>query len=344
MFKSKKMYSILLLSLLFVGGCTEKKDTKVELPKEQPRVEEVVYHAPLTGEVVKEEVTQRPIIVTVNNHPDARPQSGLASADIVYEMLAEGNVTRFLAVYQSELPETMGPVRSARDYFIELANGFDAFYIAHGYSPDAKKLLDSGTVDHINGMQYDGTLFKRSTDRVPPHNSYISAENVTEGAKKVNASMIYKKNVVQTFYEAEESVKIGIDAKRIEIRYGNNNNFHNTYIYDDIQNSYERMSGEVVTKDALTNEPLKISNVLFFEMPHRTIDGDGRQNINLKAGGRAYVFQAGYLREIQWKNNNGILVAVEEDGSPVKLVVGKTWVHFVPTTPGLTTAVTFTSE
>src|SRR5690606_25562598 len=101
-----------------------------------------------------------------NNHPNARPQSGLASADVVYEMLAEGDVTRFLALYQSEIPDNIGPIRSARSYFIELAKGLDAFYIAHGFSPEAQSMLRNNVVDNINGMYYDGSIFKRSRDRV----------------------------------------------------------------------------------------------------------------------------------------------------------------------------------
>ena len=95
----------------------------------------------------------------VNNHPLARPQSGLNKADIVYEIFAEGNVTRFLAIFQSEQPEKIGPVRSARDYYIELAKGYDSLYIAHGNSPEAKKMLDNGYIDNLNGLYYDGTLF-----------------------------------------------------------------------------------------------------------------------------------------------------------------------------------------
>ena len=68
----------------------------------------------------KGRIDKGPIIVTINNHPLARPQSGIADADIIYEMLAEGNVTRFLALYQSEIPEEVGPVRSARDYFVDM--------------------------------------------------------------------------------------------------------------------------------------------------------------------------------------------------------------------------------
>lgn len=134
-FKSKKLWIAMAFSALLIGGCSKdtpkvkedddsivEEETVGEEPVQQPK-----FVAPLTGEAVLEEITQRPIMVTINNHPAARPQSGLADADVIYEMLAEGNVTRFLAIYQSELPENIGPVRSARSYFIDMAKGFDAF-------------------------------------------------------------------------------------------------------------------------------------------------------------------------------------------------------------------------
>ncbi|MDK2599385.1 DUF3048 domain-containing protein [Bacillus stercoris] len=72
--------------------------------------------APLTGLEIEQKVTERrPVAVVVNNHPKARPQSGLSKADIVIEALAEGQITRFLAIFQSQMPETVGPVRSARN-------------------------------------------------------------------------------------------------------------------------------------------------------------------------------------------------------------------------------------
>ena len=120
----------------------------------------------------------------VNNHPKARPQSGLSKADIVYEVLAEGDITRFLAIFQSRMPKEIGPVRSARDYYIDLAKGYDSLYVAHGYSPEAKEMLTNGFIDNLNGMQYDGTLFKRASFRKAPHNSYISYEHIKEGAEK----------------------------------------------------------------------------------------------------------------------------------------------------------------
>ncbi|MFJ7669246.1 DUF3048 domain-containing protein [Lysinibacillus sp. NPDC097195] len=346
MFKSKKLLVGLAFSALFIGGCSKdasEQEEDVSKVDDEPAIEEPVKEetitAPLTGEIVKEEVTQRPIMVTVNNHPAARPQSGIAAADIIYEMLAEGNVTRFLAVYQSELPENIGPVRSARSYFVDMAKGFNAFYVAHGYSPEAKTMLSNNVVDNINGMNYDGTLFKRSNDRVAPHNSYITSENIVNGAEKVGASMNYSEKVHQAFYEPDERGKIGVETSQVDIYYGNSEYFHNTYVYDHQTNRYGRQSAGVETKDMLTGDALTFANVLFFEMKHQTIDDVGRQDIDLTSGGNAYVFQNGYLREVKWANIDGIPTAVEETGELVKLVPGKSWVHFVPASPGLQTMV-----
>lgn len=332
----------LAFSALFIGGCSKdasEAEEDVATPEKESVIDEPVKEAveiaPLTGEAVAEEVTQRPIIVTINNHPAARPQSGLAAADMFYEMLAEGNVTRLLAVYQSKLPENVGPVRSARSYFVDMAKGFGAFYVAHGYSPEAKSMLSNNVVDNINGMNYDGTLFKRSKERVAPHNSYITAENILNGAEKVGASMNYSEKVRQAFYEAEERGKIGIETSQVDIYYGNNEYFHNSYVYDHQNNRYGRQSAGVDTKDMLTGEAITLANVLFFEMKHQTIDNVGRQDIDLTSGGNAYVFQNGYMREVKWANIDGLPMAVEESGELVKLVPGKSWIHFVPSSPGL---------
>src|SRR5699024_5807754 len=87
---------------------------------------------PLTGIHADDEVKERIVAVMVNNHKLARPQSGLSKADIVFEILAEGDITRFLALFQSDKPDVVGPVRSARDYYFKLAKQYDALYVYHG--------------------------------------------------------------------------------------------------------------------------------------------------------------------------------------------------------------------
>ncbi|TQR17685.1 DUF3048 domain-containing protein [Psychrobacillus vulpis] len=347
----KKWGILCTISLLVLTACSNKGEGQEETkePIEEPvnpeneLVEEKIelpYIAPFTGVGSEEEIKQRPIIVTMNNHPLARPQSGIGQADIVYEMVAEGNVTRFLALYQSEIPETIGPVRSARDYFVNLAKGLDAFYIAHGYSPDAQKMLNARVVDNINGMQYDGILFKRSKDRKAPHNSYISKENIFAGAEKVGASMEMNKIPSLSFYDSIEGAKIGNPASSVSIRYGSGASFENQYTYIPEEGLYERKSAGVLTTDKETEEPVKISNVIFMEIPHKIIDNAGRQDLTLTGSGKAYLFQAGVMRVIDWENVDGVLIPME-NGVPAKLVKGKSWVSFVPTNPGLESMVNF---
>ena len=345
----KKRMLFIMCSALLLGACSKDEEKPVTPasaePEEVEEVEEVVeelpYTLPFTGEKVAEESLLRPILFTINNHPDARPQSGIAYADVVYEMLAEGDVTRLLALYQSQIPTNVGPIRSARSYFIDIAKGLDAFYVAHGYSPEAKAMLTNGTVDNINGMNYDGTLFHRSRERKAKHNSYMPGENVAAAAEKVGASLLYEKKVSFSFYEEQDSVKIGMTANEVKMNYNNVGSFNSVYTYDSETQTYARTSANTLTTDELTGEPVKLSNVLFFEMTHRIIDNEGRRDIDITSGGKAYVAQQGMLREVKWENRDGLLVAVETDGSEVALVPGQTWVHFVPTSPGLATSVTY---
>ncbi|TQR15471.1 DUF3048 domain-containing protein [Psychrobacillus soli] len=346
-----KKWGIIGILSLFLVACSNEQEIGEEVEPVEDVVEDIVeevieepvvlpYVAPFTGIRSEEELTQRPIIVTMNNHPLARPQSGIAQADIVYEMLAEGNVTRFLALYQSDIPDVIGPVRSARDYFVEVAKGLDAFYIAHGYSPDAQKMLNARVVDNINGMQYDGILFKRSKERKAPHNSYISNENILAGAEKVGASMEIHKVPSYSFYDSIEGAKIGNPVSTISIQYGSGASFENQYTYLPESGIYERKTGGVVTIDKESGEPVEIANVIFMEIPHKTIDNAGRQQLTLTDGGKAYLFQAGTMKEIEWENIDGMLIPME-NGVPAKLVPGKSWISFVPTNTGLENMVNY---
>lgn len=285
--------------------------------------------------------TSRPVLAVINNHPDARPQTGLNEADIVFEFIAEYNVTRFGALYQSTFPEEIGPIRSARDYFVELAVAYDAFFVAHGYSPDALEMLDSGIVDHINGIKYDGSLFQRTTDRVAPHNSYITFENVQTGMEMTDASPDYSVKAPYAFFNGSENGKISEQASTLEVRYGQDPNFASSFTYDETVQRYKRSSGGLPTVDKETLQQAEVANVLVFEAHHETIDADGRQSIDLESGGEALLFQNGGVRKIEWISQGGMLIPTA-DGEMVELVPGKTWIHIVPTNPGMGQSVSYT--
>jgi Protein of unknown function (DUF3048) N-terminal domain/Protein of unknown function (DUF3048) C-terminal domain len=277
----------------------------------------------------------------VNNHLKARPQSGLSKADIVYEVLAEGNVTRFLAIFQSEQPDVIGPVRSARGYYIELAKGYDSLYIAHGFSPDAKEMLDAGYIDDLNGIYYDRTLFERVSFRKAPHNSYISFDHILEGAQQKGYEMEEMPDSLSFLTEDEVNALTGEEANEFSISYSqSDHSFNSTFEYDDSLQKYKRFSNGEQTLDYNTEEPMLVDNIVIVETGHKIIDNAGRRDIDLTTGGKAYLMQKGLKMEVEWRNVEGRILPYL-NGDVVELIPGKTWINLIPTNPGLRQAVSF---
>lgn len=344
---SMKKWAIAVAAVfLILAGCIHKETSK-EPSKTQKEVSAVDQTAnentnvfPLTGKSSQTKTDGRAVAVMINNHPAARPQSGLSKADIVYEILAEGDITRFLAVFQSEKPGRIGPVRSARDYYIELAKGLKALYIAHGFSPEAKQLLNSGYIDNLNGIYYDGTLFKRDSSRQAPHNSYITYENILKGAGQKNYKMDQTPPAFKFLTEDESKKLTGKNVSSVMISYFSSPMFDCVYQYDSKLGKYKRYSGGVQTIDLENKQPILLDNIFIVEAVHQVQDSKGRRNIDLKSGGKAYLLQKGKLNEVEWKNINGRLVPFN-NGEEIPFVQGKTWVNVVPTNPGLHKLVSF---
>ncbi|MFC0189965.1 DUF3048 domain-containing protein [Fictibacillus aquaticus] len=329
-----RKWLLLLVCLVISASLAGCKDAKEEMAKDgkvdQAKASEKVnkektykYAFPLTGKKTNDEISRRPVAVMVNNHSKARPQSGLHKADIVYEVLAEGEITRFLAIFQSQVPEQIGPVRSARDYYIELSKGYDSLFVAHGWSPEAKEILESGAVDNLNGMKYDGKLFKRADFRKAPHNSYITYENIEKGADMLGYSMEGEVEPLPFLSKQEVKSLSGEKAESITIRY--NSSESSAFEYDEVKKRYIRSANGEPSIDLETETPISVANVLIIETEHRTMDNKGRRDVDLTSGGKALLFQNGMMQEISWKNENGRIVP---DGG--KFVPGKTWINIVP--------------
>ncbi|MBN8194609.1 DUF3048 domain-containing protein [Bacillus sp. NTK074B] len=337
---------IIALSSITLVACSSDKEIKKQSDKEAatPVVNEEtgvetedLNQYPLTGMAEKVESMNRAVAVMVNNHPKARPQSGLSKADIVYEVLAEGDITRFLAIFQSRMPKEIGPVRSARDYYIELAKGYDSLYIAHGYSPEAKEMLSNGFIDNLNGIQYDGTLFKRAGFRKAPHNSYITYEHIKEGADKNGFDL---NRPPEALHFSDKGTINGEEANSVMISYNQNSLFNVVYEYNEEKGRYERYSDGEQTIDYNSKDPVLVENLFIVEATHKIVDDAGRRDIDFESGGDAYLIQEGKLREVQWKNVNGRILPYEND-KPVSLLKGSTWINVIPRSPGLTGSVSY---
>lgn len=345
----KKWLALFAVVLLITAGCSKKEpvvenndepnQSVTEEPQQEEKEKEYAYSFPLTGIGSEEEAEGRAVAVMVNNHPAARPQSGLTQADIVYEILVEGNVTRFLAIFQSEQPERIGPVRSARDYYIELAKGYDSLYVAHGNSLTAEKLLKSGYIDNLNGLYYDGTLFKRVSFRKAPHNSYIDFASILKGAEQKNYDMEDAPEPLKFLTKNEVDELRGSAAKRVSISY-HDQLFNSSFEFDEDSQRYKRFSNGVQTVDYDTDAPVLVDNIFVVETAHKIVSDVGHREINLTSGGRAFLFQKGQMFEVEWENVDGRILPYL-NGKPVGLIPGKTWINIIPVKTGLDQDVTY---
>jgi len=335
----KKAISIVCVSILvLLIGCS--KDSK---PASSDAGNSKGTY-PLTGEKAKSGANKRIKAIMVNNHTQARPQSGLSQADIVFEILAEGDITRFLAMYQSEEPDEVGPVRSAREYYFNLADDYDAVYVYHGAAKFVNKMINDENIEYINGAQHDndGTLFKRSTDRKAPHNSYVQFGALENEMKEAGYDTETDYDPLP-FKDKNADVE-GDEATNIQVSYSANSNAYNpTYSYQEDKNVYTRSAGGEQTVEKSDSTPIEVSNLFVIEAPHEVFDDEGRRKIDLDNGGDAYLFQGGKQKKVQWEKKDGQIIPVE-DGEPVGFLPGKTWVNVVPENPGLSQAVEVFNE
>ncbi|GAB3804658.1 DUF3048 domain-containing protein [Virgibacillus kimchii] len=346
----KIVFLLIAAVILIFAGCSgesgeaqdnEGKDSSLQDKTEKEEQFDEVY--PLTGLGTNDGADQRTIGVMVNNHKEARPQTGLSKADIVFEILAEARITRLLALYQSEIPEVVGPVRSAREYYFTLANNYDALYVYHGAADFVNEMIRNRGIDHLDGAVYDndGTLFKRESFREAPHNSYALLDTAYDRAEGKGYETVINQEALPFLAEDQTADISGEAAKHVEVVYSDNPMNIVEYEYDPNSEKYIRYSDREKTVEMDTGEEIKLDNVFVIETYHETIDAQGRRSIDLDSGGDAYLLQKGQVLQLQWENREGRIVPVQ-GGEVLGLVPGKTWVNVVPTSPGLEHSVTVT--
>lgn len=312
-----------------------------EQPKPQP-TEPVVtyaYSAPFTGIGTNERIDRRPILVMVNNVAAARPQSGLDKADIVYEVLAEGEITRFLALYHSQKPEVIGPVRSIRPYFIQIGVGFDAVLVHAGGSPDALETLARSDYGYINEIA-DSAYFWREKFRKAPHNLYTDLDKISQAMQDKGMRLSSELPYIP-FLPADAQVTQGEPASKIDVTY--HSLYKAAYTYDEKSKRYLRFTEGKPHLDLTSNQQLAVTNLLVIATKHRVLDKEGRRQVDVVGPGDGYLFQQGKARKVKWKRSGGVIRAYANADltEELPLLPGNTWINIVPDMPGLASAVKF---
>ncbi|MDI3534420.1 MAG: hypothetical protein PWQ82_785 [Thermosediminibacterales bacterium] len=345
----------LLISSLVLSGCSnirqgentaaksetsEEKIISRENPDENPEtspnpvpepVEPLIKNpvrCPLDGQIVeKDSVERRPLAVMVENHPKARPQSGLNKADIVYEALVEGGISRFMPIYLHNDVDRIGPVRSSRHYYLDIVLEYNAIYAYFGGSPKAWEDIPKLGVEGLNGI-YDGLTYWRDDARKIPHNVYTTTTKIRAGAERKGFA---KQKPMRKFDFSDEPYKPGgAKADEVEIVYSPFN-YTVKYIFDEEAGTYKRyMDGKPHT-DAETGEQLQAKNIIIQYAKTNVIDSEGRLDIRLVGKGDGLYITNGYSEKITWekKSRPSKTVFYDEEGKEIKLNPGQTWIQIV---------------
>lgn len=346
--KSLKLSWLLLLFLLIVmlAACgkvertTEPAESKTplqqtETPEPAPESDPAApaYTAPLTGLPLEEPLIRRPLAIMINNAPAARPQSGLIDADVVYEVLAEGGVTRLVSIFHSQADNAkIGPIRSIRPYMIDLGESYHGVLVHAGASNDAFAILQRQHKEDLDEITNAGAYFWRDKSRKAPHNLYSNVEKLLEGAAKRGFATEDTEVPGYLFYKENEHPDSLETAHHVEIKF-QLDSYRVGYEYDAASGLYKRsINGEPHT-DLETGETITAANVVVMGADHRVLDDVGRLEIGLKLGGEAILFQGGNVIRANWIRKEGDIIRFIKDNAEIPMVPGQTFIHVVPNTP-----------
>ena len=334
-FFTKKPVIIIIVLILIAGGLSGYYLISRKTVKAVPKtVQKVVAPTPkkpvsnlvpsnLTGLMVDPSLNNLPVTgVMIENSVFARPQSGLGSAGVVFEALAEGGISRFLALYQDTSPNSVGPIRSARPYYISWDLGFDAPYSHVGGSPEALSDIQNWSVKDLNQF-YNGNYYQRISSRAAPHNVYTSIARLNQ----LEASDGFGKSIFTSWQrKADSPLKIPT-AKTINLTLSSSD-YNVTYTYNPSTNEYLRDEGGAPHIDANTNTQISPKVVIAIVVPWN-LEADGYHLAYQTIGsGTAYIFQDGGVTIGQWSksSNNSQILFTDSSNQPIKLNAGQTWI------------------
>ncbi|GAC1413325.1 MAG: DUF3048 domain-containing protein [Candidatus Doudnabacteria bacterium] len=283
----------------------------------------------INGVLTPSSLVQRPIAVVIENHPAARPQSGLSQADIVYEALAEGGITRFMAIFQTQRVNTVGPVRSARTYFNDWAQELGAIYAHVGGNSDALYYLKKGIPGLSNADQFfNNDFFARVPPRKPPHNTYTSTAQLLALAKQRNFNMI--KSYPEYLFKDDKAAQMPTGSK-INIDFSTPS-FAVSWAYNSKTNLYKRSNGGKLSVDLGNGKNIFAKNIIVQRVRNWPVASDTVLAISMgtREGGEADVYQDGIVVHGTWKMVDGRTKYFDLANNEIKLNRGQTWIEIVP--------------
>ena len=316
---------------------TIKKATKKKA-KEDPKLQ-----------VVNIESKTRPFAVMVNNIAVARPvQCGLQDAYIVYELIVEGGITRYMAVFQGDKDfDCVGSIRSSRHYYLDYALENDAIYVHHGQSPQAQEDFSNLGVDRIVASEPNTGWREKDLHVSSEHTLFSSSEKLKKGLGKKRTEYTeerYKDNYGLLLHYSPKSLDLASIpnakvANKVDIKYSNLTT--SNYEYDAEAKVYNRSVNGKAHVDRKTKKQYTFKNIITYQVRNYDLNdgsGKGRQGFDNVGSGTGWYISEGYAVPIKWSKSDrkSKTVYTLEDGTELKVNDGNTFIQIQPVGQSLT--------
>lgn len=330
---------VLAVVLAGVAGCKKDKnevvadwpeadsERTIEKPVEPPRW-------PLTGLEAPspEAVQQRVVSVKIENSPDARPHTNVQLADVVYESVTEGGITRFNALYHSQAPDNLGPVRSARLSDLYIVPQYHALFAFSGASPSVNAAINAAGLENLSQDAGVSSPYRRSSSRAAPHNLYGSVPEMR--AEAARRGMAATAEIPGLAFDQRASADATPTITQVTIPFSNANTV--VWSYDAGTRTYLRTNNGRPFMDVGTNAQVTATNVVVIWAQHNAassdVTGSTTFDIVLTGRGRAAVFHNGQRYDGIWEaTKDAPPVFKADDGTQIKLSPGNTWMQVVRT-------------
>ena len=344
---------ILIVAICLASYCWYKTNSKkeiVEISTEnlQNDLEQIDEETEIVESEIKEPEIQifkgndRPIAFMIDNNKNAQPQASLNSTYMVYEIIVEGGESRLMALFKGVTADEVGPIRSARHYFLDYAMENDAIYAHLGMSPQADAAFGEFNIDHVNGQVYDtgkartpASFYWRVTHKKAPHNAYTNTESILQIAKGFGWRTTTDQKSVLNYVENEVNLdsEDSILVNSVKIPYASGHTVQ--YKYDEEAGRYTRFSKGKKMYDETTSEAITTKNIIITFAENYTLDdgeNKGRQDVVTVGSLDGYYITNGKAIKIKCNKNSRKEQTkyVDLNGNEIEVNDGNTWVNICP--------------
>lgn len=344
--KKVKIFSIICLLTVLCCSCGIKSNSTT-INNEQDQKQENVTENEVEPEAKKVQIVDtesnlRPIAVMINTHKDARPQAGLSSAYIVYEIMVEGGITRMMALYTQDFNESkIGSIRSSRHNYLDYVMESDAIYVHWGGSYVAYDDLEKLKLDRIDGMVYGSKYFvtDSSLKRSLEHTRFSSSALIKEGIEKLKLRTTTDKGWLLKYTTDPVDLSVKENSKpadSITIKYSNYQTVG--YEYNKEEQTYYRSMSGAKHVDLVTGEQYKFKNIIAYAIQYDSYQGTKLRDLKNIGSGEGVYITNGYAVPIKWskKDRSSKTVYTYMDGSEIEFSDGNTFIQIYPKTGSMT--------